>query len=268
MSGTFFLNLAALIAMVPAALAALRRRTDRRDSLFWLLLAVALAGALVALLGRTPTIWQTGFGPTLWVTIAGTILLFGCISALMPNAWRLSALLLPYLVILGVIATAWSSAPGTHPLAAGTPPVWIQIHIVSAVLTYAFTTLAAVAAAAVLVRERTLRRKQTSAMTRALPSVADAEQLQLTFLKWSALVMGLGLVTGMGLQVLTTGSALVLEHKVLFALLSFAVIVLLLLAHLRTGVRGRRAARLVMVAYLLISLGFPGVKFVTDILVA
>ncbi len=67
---------------------------------------------------------------------------------------------------------------------------------------------------------------------------------------------------------LTTGTVLVLEHKVLLALLSFAVIVLLLLAHLRTGIRGRRAAQLVMLAYLLISLGFPGVKFVTDVLMA
>ena len=268
MSGPFLLNLAALISIVPAALAALRRRGNQRDSLFWALLVVALVGSLAVLLGRAPNIWQTGFGPTLWVTIAATILLFGCLSALMPEAWRLSALLLPYLLILGIIATAWNSAPGATALEASTPPVWIQIHIVAAVLTYAFTTLAAVAAVAVLLRERALRRKHSTALSRTLPSVVDAEQLQLVLLKWSAAVMGIGLATGMGLQVLTSGSVFVLEHKVLFALLSFAVIVLLLLAHLRTGIRGRRAAQLVMVAYLLISLGFPGVKFVTDILMA
>ena len=80
--------------------------------------------------------------------------------------------------------------------------------------------------------------------------------------------MGVGLLTGMALQLLTTGAVLVFDHKVLFALLSFAVIVLLLIGHLKTGVRGRRAAQLVMLAYLLISLGFPGVKFVTDVLMA
>ena len=31
---------------------------------------------------------------------------------------------------------------------------------------------------------------------------------------------------------------------------------------------GRRAARYVLVAYLLLTLGYPGVKFVTDVLLA
>ena len=36
----------------------------------------------------------------------------------------------------------------------------------------------------------------------------------------------------------------------------------------RRGVRGRRAARVVLLAYLLMTLGYPGVKFVTDVLMA
>jgi ABC-type uncharacterized transport system permease subunit len=35
----------------------------------------------------------------------------------------------------------------------------------------------------------------------------------------------------------------------------------------RTGVRGRQSARYVLLAYLLLTLGFPGVKFVTDVLI-
>ncbi len=268
MSGSLLLNLAALISLVPAALAAVRGRTEHRDTVFWILLVLALAGSLAVLVGGSPGIWQTGFGPTLWVTIAATIFLFVCLSAVLSDAWRLSPLLLPYLLILGSLATIWSSAPGVRPLAADTPPVWIQVHIAAAVLTYAFTTLAAVAAVAVLVRERSVRRKRPSQLVRLLPSVTGSEHLQLLLLKWSAAIMGVGLATGMALQVLTTGSVLVLDHKVLFAFLSFGVIVALLLAHMKTGVRGRRAAQLVMLAYLLISLGFPGVKFVTDILMA
>ena len=268
MSASFLLNLAALASLVPAALAAFRRHIEHRDKLFWTLLAVALAGSVAVLLGRAPTIWQTGFGPTLWISIAATILLFGCLSALRPEAWRLAPLLLPYLLILGSLATAWNAAPAARPLPVDTPPVWIQIHIIAAVLTYALITLAAVAAVAVVLRERAIRRKRPTQLTRILPSVTGAETLQLLLLKWSAAIMGIGLVTGMALQILTTDTLLVLEHKVLFAFLSFGVVVLLLAAHMRTGVRGRRAAQLVLVAYLLISLGFPGVKFVTDVLMA
>jgi ABC-type uncharacterized transport system permease subunit len=41
---------------------------------------------------------------------------------------------------------------------------------------------------------------------------------------------------------------------------------MLLILHHYSGLRGRRAARLVLLAYLLLTLAYPGVKFVTDIL--
>ncbi len=36
----------------------------------------------------------------------------------------------------------------------------------------------------------------------------------------------------------------------------------------QTGIRGRRAARWALLAYLLLTLAYPGVKFVTDVLMA
>ena len=58
------------------------------------------------------------------------------------------------------------------------------------------------------------------------------------------------------------------DHKSLLSILAFVVIGALLYAHRRTGVRGRRAASYVLLAYLLLTLAYPGVKFVTDVLVA
>ena len=52
---------------------------------------------------------------------------------------------------------------------------------------------------------------------------------------------------------MTTGALLVFDHKTLLALATFVVIGSLLLVHLRTAVGGRAAARLVLVAYLLLS---------------
>ena len=53
MSGSLLLNLAALLALIPASLAAFRRRVEHRDALFWVLLAVALAGSFAVFLGRS-----------------------------------------------------------------------------------------------------------------------------------------------------------------------------------------------------------------------
>ena len=61
---------------------------------------------------------------------------------------------------------------------------------------------------------------------------------------------------------------MVINHKTVLSLVAFVVIGILLVAHFRTGIRGRRASRLVLLAYLLLTLGYPGVKFVTDILLA
>jgi ABC-type uncharacterized transport system permease subunit len=41
-----------------------------------------------------------------------------------------------------------------------------------------------------------------------------------------------------------------------------------LAAHFWIGIRGRRAARIVLLAYLLITLAYPGVKFVTDVVLS
>jgi ABC-type uncharacterized transport system permease subunit len=38
--------------------------------------------------------------------------------------------------------------------------------------------------------------------------------------------------------------------------------------HWRTGLRGRRATRFVLTAYLLLTLAYPGVKFVRDVLLS
>jgi len=58
------------------------------------------------------------------------------------------------------------------------------------------------------------------------------------------------------------------DHKTVLSLAAFAVIGALLFAHKRVGLRGRRAARIALCAWLLLTLAYPGVKFVTSVLMA
>jgi ABC-type uncharacterized transport system permease subunit len=81
------------------------------------------------------------------------------------------------------------------------------------------------------------------------------------------LVLGAGIVTGMALQYFESGRLLAFDHKTVLSLLAFAVIGLLLILRLKSGLRGRRAARLALAAYLLLTLAYPGVKLVTDVLI-
>ncbi len=260
------LSLSALVALAPAALLPYRTQGGR-DGLFWLLLAVAVAGPLVWVWVELAPGWRTGFTPALWATVAATLVLFAIAASVTREGWRLAALLLPYLFILGVLATVWQNRP-EHPLATPAPAAWIELHIGFSVVTYALLTLAAVAGLAGFLQDRALRTKRSNALVRLLPSIIDAEMLQVRLLMFCAALMGSGLLSGMALQYFASCALLVFDHKTLLSLATFVVIIGLLVAHWRSGVRGRRAARIVLLAYLLLTLGYPGVKFVSDVLLA
>ena len=266
MSGNVLFNLSALAALLPAALIAWRRPAGR-DSVYWAALAVALAGTLSFAAAQIAQGWLTGLATALWASIAASLVVFAALAALTREAWRLTALLAPYLFLLGLGATAAGLVPD-EPLRTTAPAAWIDLHILVALATYGLLTVAAVAGGAVLVQERALKRKRPTALSRALPSMADAEALQVKLLAASGLVLGLGLVTGVAIQYLVSGRLLQFDHKTLLSLLAFATILGLLAVHRRSGLRGRRAARLVLLAYLLVTLAYPGVKFVAEVLLA
>ena len=272
MESSLLFNAAALASLAPAGLLHLRHggrphQSGRPDGVFWAALAVALAGSTAWAASLLGADWRTGFSITLWVSIAASLALFMGLSAITRNGWRLTPLLLPYLLLLGVIATIWTQAPG-QPLNVRPGADWLGVHILISVLTYGLLTIAAVAGLAVVLQEGAMKRKHPTRLTPVLPSVADAEGLQIRLLVAGEIVLGIDLITGIAAQYTGSGIFLSLDHKTLLSLLAFAVIALLLLAHWRTGIRGRRMASYLLVAYLLLSLAYPGVKFVTDVLMS
>ena len=261
------LSLSALVALVPATLLPFLRRAVRADALFWLLLGAALAGAAALSAVSFGAQWQTGLPSALWLAVAVSLAIFGAVVLWRREAARLTPLLLPYLLVLGALATGFGPLVGSAPLA-GAADAWLVAHIITAVITYGLCTVAAVAGAAVFLQERALKRRRPTAFTRMLPAVADAERLEVRLLAASEVVLGIGIATGISELYVTSGQFFDLSHKTLLALLAFLVIGVLLLLHYRSGLRGRRAARFVLLAYLLLTLAYPGVKFVTDVLLA
>lgn len=265
MQTTLISQLAALVALLPLTAAALAARLGR-NMLLWLLLAAAIAGPVALVISQISAGWQPGLSANLWASIAATLLAFGALCLIRPGAYRLGALLLPYLSLSGILAIAFSDAPNAEAVVfTGT---WFSLHVVLAVASYATLTLAAIAGAAVLLQERALKRRAQLGWTgQTLPPLAEAEGMQIRLLAWSAGLMAAALATGAANEVIETGHILALTHKILLAFLAFGLIVALLLLHHRTGFRGRHAARWLMVGYLLLLLAYPGVKFVKDVLI-
>ncbi|MBP2290577.1 cytochrome C assembly family protein [Azospirillum rugosum] len=269
MSQNIVYSLTALMALLPASIYPYRRiagqGVEGRSAYFWGALVLGFAGPALWSLTQVAGRWHTGLSTALWVTIAACMLLFTALSAVTRSAWRLSPLLLPYLLLVGTFATLAEEAPAPL-LRGGAPGIWIDLHIAVSVITYALLTLAAVASFAAFLQERALKTKRPTSLTRFLPPVTESERLQLTLLAASEAVLGAGLATGMAVLYYEQGVLLRADHKTLLSVASFVVIGGLLLANARTGVRGRKAARLVLIAYLLLTLAYPGVKFVTDVL--
>jgi len=266
MSDGLVLNLSAILALVPAALLG-RRSEHARDTTYWLLLSVATLGPFAAFTAKLSGEWNTDLASSIWVTIAASMVLFSFIAVLTREAWRLTPLISLYMIILGVFAAIWEHAGDPKLLESATSGTWIGLHIIVSVCTYALVTIAAVAALGAVVQERALKTKHHGPLNRLLPSVADCDELVVRLLAVSEIVLALGLVSGMALQFAENGMVLVLSHKVILTITAFVVIGGILITHFRSGLRGRKAARIVLLAYLLMTLGYPGVKFVSDIVI-
>jgi ABC-type uncharacterized transport system permease subunit len=266
MSPTLAFNLGAFVALLPATALSFRRQGGR-DGLFHAVLALALLGPTLWVATQSEAAWHTGFAMSLWLTIVATMALFLALSLLTRHAGQLAPLLLPYLVVLGVAALVWQHAP-ERPVTEAVPIGWLDAHIVFAVATYGLLTIGAVAGLAVFLQERALKAKRPNALTRLLPGVSASEMLELRLIAAAEAVLALGLLSGMAAEYFLGGGLLPFTHKTLFSLAAFVVIGALLIARNRRGIRGRQAARLALLAYLLLTLAYPGVKFVTDVVLA
>ncbi|MEL0105860.1 MAG: cytochrome C assembly family protein [Rhodospirillales bacterium] len=267
MTKSLIFGLSSIIAILPLVLIS-RRREPCLDSTFWAAVAVSIAGPLAWVFVQMSDTWQTGLSAALWVTVVASTFLFGLISILSKAGWKLVAIFAPYMLLLAILAFIWQQDTGQNTMTVDFRSIalWVQIHIAFSVLTYALVTLSGVSALGAFIQENALKAKQPTSFSRLLPSLTECESLTVRLLVFAAAALSFGLMSGMAIQYSETGRFLVYDHKTILSVTSFFVIVGLLFAHFKSGIRGRLAARFVLLVYLLMTLGYPGVKFVTNVL--
>ena len=252
----------AILSLLPAALV-VHRKEATNDRAHWIAVILGVMGTGIWALALNSGAWQAGLGTALWSTVAITFALFAMVSWSIGEAWRLTPLMAPYMIFMGIFGLHWpQGAQETAQALDG----WILLHIGVSVVTYGLVTISAVAALAAFLQERALKSKRPTKLTHKLPSVTDCEFITVRLLGWGEAILGLGLATGMATSYNATGALLTFDHKTVLSILAFAVIGALLYAHHKTGIRGRKAARIVLLAYLLLTLGYLGVKIVTSVL--
>lgn len=264
MQSALIFGLTATVALVPVGILSWRTPFTRNQT-FWLVSIVACIGPASAVFVRSQDHWQTDFATSMWFTISGTMLLFLIFSAATRSAWRLAPLLSSYMLVLALFALVWQhlGTPAEETIASSG---LFALHIGFAVMTYGLITLAAVAGLAAYLQERALKHKQRPLLDGTLPSISDCDRLVTQFLIMGEGVLTLNLGTGIYLNLAAGDGALVADHKTIFVLATFVIIGFLLYAQAKRGLSGRRAARFALLAYLLLTLAYPGVKFVSDVL--
>jgi ABC-type uncharacterized transport system permease subunit len=257
--------IAAIFALLPISILAGRGSLER-NALGWLLLAAAVIGGSLPALAELQTGWRAGLAASLHVTVAATLVVFAAAVVLNAPAMRLAALVGPYALLL--IALGWIAARfEVEPPIPVAPGAWFAGHVLLAIAAYAALTLSALAACGVLLEERSFKARSDTWATRVLPPLAETEALQNALLKLSAILLLLALATGAANEFLAIGEPVAFTHKILLSFLGFGVVLILLILHHRTGLRGRKAARWLLTGYLLLTLAYPGVKFVREILI-
>ena len=233
---------------------------------FWAAFGLAALAATTWTAAQFSHSWSAGFGPAIWLTVSACLMLFLVLSLLVPEFWRLGVILGPWILVMAILALAWNQAEAVQ--SHGIDPVsdWIGLHVVLSVTTYVFLTMAAIAGLAVILQERSLKRREPGRLTLLLPSLADCERLEIRLLVTSEIILAAGIATGL-VAISTADAVTGLNHKIVFTVAAFAVIALLLVARQLWGTRGRKAARLVLAGYFLMTLAYPGVKFVTDVII-
>lgn len=261
------LNIAAFIAVLPATVAGLRGLMTPQARIYWPLLAVAVAGPVVWTVADASYRWHTDLAFALWISVSASMVTFALSAVFAAGVARLAPVFLALMAVLAGLAML--SYGHTHPSARDAQLLdggWFWLHILVSVATYALLAVAAAAALAALIQERALKKKRPLTTLAGLPSVLDCEGVVVRFLWLSEAVLALGMATGWAINLTHEAPIMTFDHKTVFAIAAFVVIGALLIAHERTGARGRQVARLVLLSYLFVTLAYPGVKFVTGVL--
>ena len=126
---------------------------------------------------------------------------------------------------------------------------WVLAHIILIFIGYAALLLSFGASLLYLLQERNLKGKKASGILSRLPSLQTIDDIGYRSLLFGFPFMTLGLIAGSVMAHARYGPAYFLDSKILLSLAMWAVYMVMLYTRWSAGWRGRRAAYLVSVAF-------------------
>jgi ABC-type uncharacterized transport system permease subunit len=196
---------------------------------------------------------------TVWMAIC-----FYWVEALYNRLDGLRAIVLP----AGALACLLLAfVPGTHALpdSSVASPVF-RVHFVIAMLAYSLFMLAALHAMLMAMATRQLHNARFSRALANLPPLLTMETLLFRLIGIAFVLLTLTLVTGFVFTESLFGTVFRLDHKMVFAIISWLLFGVLLLGRRFRGWRGRVALRWTLAGFITLMLAYIGSRFVIEVL--
>jgi len=139
-------------------------------------------------------------------------------------------------------------------------------HLLISMGAYALLTLAAIHAIMQILLDRALKKKKMSTFVQALPALMDVERHMFAQVKVATFLIGISILTGLVWQWVDYHHLALLNHKVLLALFSLGVLILLQIKRHQACWSTNTASRTVLMAYALLLLSYFGVKLIHSLI--
>jgi cytochrome c-type biogenesis protein CcsB len=175
------------------------------------------------------------------------------------NFTIVGALISPIAFLFSLSAYAFEA--GTPQLPPHVQSIWLPAHVAPAFAGYAVFTVAFCLSLTYLLQERQLKAKRRTDLFRRLPSLETLDTLNYRFVSWGFALFTIGLLTGSLLARDTWGELWSWEPVQVWSVLTWLLYAGLLQARI-IGWRGRRAATLTIVGFVILVASFLSVNLV------
>jgi ABC-type uncharacterized transport system permease subunit len=139
-------------------------------------------------------------------------------------------------------------------------------HILIAMLAYSLFTFAALHASLMAMAERSLHQKNNLVKLPSFPPILMMEVLLFRIIGLGFILLTFTLISGMLFSEQIFHQALKINHKNIFAIISWLIYGGLLIGRLQYGWRGRTAIRWTLSGFIILLLAYVGTKFVLEVL--
>lgn len=227
-----------------------------------------LAYLITMILGKG---WQPNLLATLFTAIASQAFLLSLFAYFDQRFYRLSPLFLPYGLLLISLALILDG----HGVARDGPnlslEIWVTLHILGSLVGYGLVALAGLASLAVLIQRRQLKSTSSrpfSLLIDCLPSLVEAHLLQQILIWCAAWLLALSIISGTAIRFYHEGAFWHADHKSLLSIIGFILALTIAFLGRIRGAYGASLSRIALLLFLVLTLAWPGVKLVKDVILA